>query len=267
MIYLSLALLVILGMASTVLNTVVGGGGGLILIPLLILAFNQTANSAIATSFTVLAVGALASTFAYSRQGRIDYAAGLMLAVLTLPGIIAGAFLTASLPSTLFNTILGIVTCILATPMFLSRPVDKKSVPRIGWVRKVTDSSDTIFSYAINRKIAIPSAIATGFFVGIFGAGGGLIFTPLMVMAGFPIHVALATVRLIVLVFTIGGAVTRFSLGQMQVDLALWLCIGGVAGAFVGARLALLASNKLLTRVVAISVLVLGIVLVVQSQL
>jgi uncharacterized membrane protein YfcA len=268
MIYLSLIILFILGMITVIMNAALGGGGGLVLVPLLILLFGLSANAAVATSFLTYTVGAFVAAFAYSRQGRVDYRAGLMLSAFTLPGVIAGAFITASLSASLFNMILGTVTCIMSIPLFLRRQVTRESGrPKSGWVRSIVDSSDTGFSYAINRKIAIPGAVVTGFFSGIFGAGGGLILTPMMVLAGFPIHVALATTRIIALVLSLGGTVTRFSLGQIQLDLALWLCLGAVAGGFVGARLARLASNKILTRAVALSVLVLGLVLVAQSLL
>jgi uncharacterized membrane protein YfcA len=267
MINLSLALLFMLGMVSLIMNTSLGGGGGLVLVPLLILFFDQSANGAIATSFATLVVGGVVSTFVYSRQGRVDYRAGVMLAMLTLPGVVAGAFITASLPKTLFNTILGIVTCILAIPMFLKGQVAPKLLRKNGWTRTMVDSSGTSFYYVIDRRIAIPSAVLTGLCSGIFGAGGGLILTPTMVLAGFPIHIALATMRFVALALSLGGTITRFSLGQMQVDFVFWPCLGAAAGAFAGARLARLASSRFLTNAVALMVLVLGFVLVVQSLL
>jgi uncharacterized membrane protein YfcA len=268
MIYFTLIVLFILGMITVIMNAALGGGGGLVLVPLLILLFGLSANEAVATSFLTYTVGALVAAFAYSRQGRVDYKAGLLLSLLTLPGVIAGSFITASLSASLFNIILGTATCIMSVPLFLRHEVARESAQsKNGWTRSIVDSTDTGFSYAINGKIAIPGAIITGFFSGIFGAGGGLILTPTMILAGFPIHVALATTRIIAIVLSLGGTVTRFSLGQIHLDLAVWLCVGAVAGGFIGAKLARLASNKLLTRAVALSVLMLGLLLLAQSFL
>jgi uncharacterized membrane protein YfcA len=267
MVDLSGVLLLIIVIASTVLSTVVGGGGGLVVVPLLILVYGQSPNTAIATSFAAFTVGAFTSTFAYSRQGRVDYRAGLMLGMLTLPGIVVGAFVTASLPTSLFNIVLGIVTCVLSIPMFLKRNATRESLTKNDWVRNLIDSSDTSFSYVIRRKIAVTGAIVTGIVSGVFGAGGGLILTPAMVLSGFPVHIALATMGFIGIVLALGGTITRYSLGQVQVSLALWLCVGNVLGSFIGARLARLASNTLLTKIVAVSVLVLGLLLVAQSLL
>ena len=60
--------LITLGFLSVILNTVVGGGAGTVLTPLMILVFHQSANVAIATTFVAVTVGAVVSTFAYSRQ-------------------------------------------------------------------------------------------------------------------------------------------------------------------------------------------------------
>jgi hypothetical protein len=206
----TMIVLALLGLLGTIANTMIGGGGGAIFVPILILLFGLSPNSAIATSFVAVTVGAIASTFAYSRQGKIDYRAGLALGLLTLPGAFLGAFVTEFVPTRAFNSILGLAIISLAIFVWFKRN-SKESVMSHTIVGEEAD-------YVTNRRVAYPFAILTGFFAGTFGAGGGLIVTPAMVLAGFPIHVAVGTSRLITLILSVGASTTRASLGQAELN-------------------------------------------------
>ncbi len=266
--------LLLLGFLSIVLNTLVGGGGGTVLVPALILIFNQSASTSIATSFVAVTVGAVVSTFAYIRQGRVDYRAGLVLAALTLPGTILGPFITNSLQGPSFQLVLGIVIILaallpLTTRQF--RPIIgrefSEAQPKGGWSRRFTDAFGTNFSYRISMRVAIPSALVTGFLSGTFGGAGGLVLTPGMVFAGFPVHIALGTVRLVAVVLSLGGALTRLYLGQVDLMPAVWLSVGAVFGAFAGARLARVINSDLLSKVVSVGIFLLGLTLVLKTIL
>ncbi len=236
------------------------------LTPLMILVFHQSANVAIATTFVAVTVGAVVSTFAYSRQGRVDYRIGFVLAGLTLPGVVLGAFLTSWVEGPIFDLILGGVVMALAVLTWVSPRVMPGTEPKEGWTRSFTDAFATDFAYTINRRVAIFGAVITGWLAGIFGAGGGLLLTPTMIVAGFPVHIALGTVRLVASVLSLAASVTRFSLGQVETSFALWLSIGAVAGAFVGARLARIPKSELLRRIVSVGIFLLGLALVLAPS-
>ena len=256
--------LLILGFLCIVLNTVLGGGGGAVLVPSLILFFNHSTNAAIATGFVTIAVGAIVSTFAYSRQGRVDYRLGLILGALTLPGTIIGAFISNLIQGQIFQLLLGIVIILVAL-----LPVRTKNFqatgPGGGWSRKLTDAFGKEFSYTVRMRVAIVSAVATGFVSGTFGAAGALVLTPGMIVAGFPIHIALATARLVALVLSVTGSVTRLYLGQVDLALTPWLSVGAIIGGFAGAWLARILKSSLLTRIVSFGISLLGVALVLRS--
>ncbi len=259
--------LLFLGFLSAILNTVVGGGGGVVLTPLLILVFHHSANVAIATAFVAVTVGSVVSTFAYSRQGRVDYRIGLFLGGLTLPGVVLGAFLTSSVEGPSFDLILGAVVMLLAVLTWLSPKITPGTGAKEGWTRSFTDAFDTHFTYTVNRRVATPGALLTGWLAGIFGAGGGLLLTPTMIVAGFPVHIALATVRLVAALTALTASLTRFSLGQVELNFALWLSVGSLGGAFIGARLARIPKSEFLRKIVSLGILLLGLGLVLEASL
>ena len=258
-------ILVLLGLASSLLNTTVGGGGGVLLIPLLILLFHLSANQAIGTTFVGITAGAVIATLAFSRQGRVDYKAGTLFAALTLPGVVVGAFITDLFQGPFFELLLGVVIVSVAIPMLKQPVVSKQSDTSGGWSREFTDAFQRDFSYRINTKIAIPSVVITGLFAGTFGAGGGLILTPTMVMSGFPVHIALGTVRLVAMGLALGASITRFAVGHVNIEFALLLSIGSVVGGLIGARIARVPRSEVLNKAVAIAIIILGLLLVVQA--
>ena len=256
--------LLILGFLCIILNTVLGGGGGAVLVPSLILFFNHSTNAAIATGFVTIAVGAMVSTFAYSRQGRVDYRLGLILGALTLPGTILGAFIGNLIQGPVFQLVLGVVIVLVAL-----LPVKTTNIGATGseggWSRKLTDAFGKEFLYTVRMRVAILSAVATGFVSGTFGAAGALVLTPGMIIAGFPIHIALATARLVALVLSLTGSVTRLYLGQVDITLTPWLSVGAIVGGFVGARVARILKSGLLTKIVSFGISLLGVALILRS--
>ena len=75
-------------------GSLVGAGGGFLIVPLLLFLFPTESPAAIAaTSLLAVLFSGLSATGAYARLKRIDYRMGLSLAVLTVPGAIAGVYL------------------------------------------------------------------------------------------------------------------------------------------------------------------------------
>src|ERR1700712_1072527 len=92
-------LLIIAGFVIGTFGTLIGAGGGFILVPLLILSFPGMSPEIItAVSIAVVAVNAISGSVAYAKAKRIDYKAGLLFGICTIPGSIGGVFLTRYIP-------------------------------------------------------------------------------------------------------------------------------------------------------------------------
>ena len=103
-------LLIPLGFAVGTYGTLIGAGGGFILIPLLLFLY-PTEDIRIITSISLAVIfcNAFSGTIAYGRMGRIDYKSGLLLAAATVPGAVVGVLTTDFLPRQLFNILLGVM--------------------------------------------------------------------------------------------------------------------------------------------------------------
>src|SRR5882672_8210675 len=88
------ALLAPLGFAIGFYGTLVGAGGGSLLVPALLLLFPQESPATVtAMSLAVVFFNAYSGTIAYMRMGRVDYRAGTLFTLASLPGAVFGALM------------------------------------------------------------------------------------------------------------------------------------------------------------------------------
>ena len=105
----SIFVLIALGLLIGTFGTLIGAGGGFILVPILILFYPEfPPEITTAISIAVVAVNSISGSFAYAKSGRIDYKAGITFALYTIPGSILGVLTVQYLPQKLFNIIFGI---------------------------------------------------------------------------------------------------------------------------------------------------------------
>lgn len=220
------ALLIGIGFAVGAFGTIVGAGGGFILTPILLLLYpRDSAQTLTAISLAVVFFNAASGSTAYARQRRIDYRSGIVFALATLPGSVAGALLVGEVSRTVFDGIMGGVLAVLAVWLLAGErwPFPKPEHPV--------------------RRGALYS-LGVGFISSFLGIGGGVIHVPLLVRAlGYPMHVATATSHFVLAVMAGAGSITHVALGSFEHGHG-WrrttaLAVGVVAGAQLGAHLSL----------------------------
>ena len=83
--------LILLGVVVGAYGTMIGAGGGFVLVPLLIILYPDLSPEAVTSiSLAVVLLNALSGSVAYARQRRIDYKAGAIFATATVPGAAVG---------------------------------------------------------------------------------------------------------------------------------------------------------------------------------
>lgn len=232
--------LIPLGFVAGVVGSIIGLGGGIIVVPVLtFLGISPTiaASSSLFAAFS----NSTASTISYAKQKRIDYKIGLMLGLMSIPGTILGALVSAEITPAIFKILFGLVLVASCFYLFIKRNMESKQ-------------------HATKQMIVASAAIS--FFAGIlssfFGIGGGIVFVPLMIIGlGLLVKNATATSQLILLFSSASGMITHSILGHSDFDYALFLSIGAFAGGLVGARLSLeLKENSIRIMISAIIVAV-----------
>src|SRR3954452_7456191 len=88
-------------------GTLVGAGGGFIIVPVMLLVYHATPQQASATSLAVVFFNALSGTLAYARQGKVDYRTGWRFAAATVPGAIIGVYVQSFFSGRFFSALFG----------------------------------------------------------------------------------------------------------------------------------------------------------------
>ncbi len=250
------------------LASMIGIGGGVFIVPTLTLLFNFNAHQAVGTTLTMIIFMSLASTLAYSKQRRIDYKMGLTLAAITIPGAVLGAYLASLFTSRLLGLTFAFFLIFIAANMTFNLDVPRRRPPsktQKNWQRKIIDAERVTFKYNVHKAATLTFSFFAGLSSGLLGIGGGALMVPILLYAGnMPIHVAVAT-SLFIMVFTsTSGAATHISLGNVSFEPALYLIIGAVLGAQVGARFAKKTSGKNLKRVFGIILFLISISMILK---
>jgi len=240
-----------LGFSVGTFGTLVGIGGGIILVPIFVLLMGYSPQEAVGTSLTIVFLNALSGTIAYVRQNKVFYDAAIRFALATIPGAFLGSYLAEYFTGASFKMTFGVFLMCIAGLMFF------RSAPKGASV----EFDKATFTY--NRALGILVSSGVGFLSSILGIGGGVIHVPIMIyLLGFPTHVATATSHFVLCISSFFGVISHLLLGNVLLVPALTIGLGAVAGAQFGALLSLKVKSKSIIALLALALFGLGLRLV-----
>lgn len=115
--------------------------------------------------------------------------------------------------------------------------------------------------------IAVAIGIGTGVVSGLLGVGGGIFLVPGMVLfLGMTQHLAEGTSLLVIIPTALVGAFTLYRQGYVLLLAAAILGAGGIAGAFIGSRIALSVPSHTLRVIFALYLVLMGVRVVVPAR-
>jgi uncharacterized protein len=261
-----------LGFGTGLYGTLIGAGGGFVLMPVLLLLFPK-ANPEQLTSVSLAVVffNALGGSEAYAMMRRIDYRSGLMFAAATIPGAILGALNTSDVPRRLFDAIFGILLVAGAAFLFLRGGEDVRKMHhyRFQISRHLVEANGQTFDYSFNPLVGIGLSFIVGYVSSFLGIGGGIIHVPAMTyLLNFPVHVATATSHFVLAIMAFTGTMTHVVTGTLphSANLTLSLAIGALLGAPVGAYLSNRIQGDWIIRGLALALVVVGLRILIMSM-
>ncbi|MDP1677401.1 MAG: sulfite exporter TauE/SafE family protein [Bacteroidota bacterium] len=208
-------------------GTLIGVGGGFIVVPLLTIVYQFTPQLAVGTSMIIVALNAISGTTSYVRQRRIDYKTGLLFASATLPGSFLGAYLLQMVSKPVFDVSFGIfLLCISGYLSFRKQPVGEIL------------SIDSFQRPAYNKFLGMFISFLVGFVASMAGIGGGVIHVPAMIyLFGFPPFIAIPTSHFILAISATFAGGSHAFIGEVEWSFIPYLGLGAIIGAQIGGRL------------------------------
>ncbi len=238
-----------LGFVAGLLGSIIGLGGGIIIVPVLTFFGFPPTLTASNSIFAVFS-NAAASSISYAKQKKIEYSIGLKLGLLSIPGTVIGAYISADITPSLFKILFGLILISASIYIFSKRKIEPKS-------------------HNISKQImilAIGASFLAGIISGLFGVGGGIIFVPMMVIAmGLSMKNAAPTSQFILLFASASALITHTLLGHPDFYQALLLSSGAFVGGLVGARLSLEIKENVLKILISIVMIAAAVKLFIDS--
>ncbi|MFQ6010741.1 MAG: sulfite exporter TauE/SafE family protein [Nitrososphaerales archaeon] len=251
--------MVLAGIVMGTYGAMIGAGGGLIAVPFLILVLLFAPETAVGTSLFMTLFVAISASIAFLRQGRVDKGLALRFSVFTIPGSIVGAFIVDNVELTIFRVLFGVLMIASAVYLLLGRENNTNKSSTTGRIRVLKDSSGQVFEFRVKMFTGYMLSFLIGFASSFFGVGGGIIMVPVMIgILGVPAQIAIATSQLIIVITASGGTLTHFQLGNIALETALPLTIGGVLGAQIGAKAIKKAKGRSIRILLSAGLAVLG---------
>ncbi|VBB09829.1 sulfite exporter taue/safe [Lucifera butyrica] len=255
-----------LGYVVGVFGTLIGAGGGFILVPILLLVYPHKSPDAITSmSLAVVFFNAFSGSYAYSKMKRIDYKSGMLFAAATIPGSILGAITTSYIPRQLFNGIFGVLL-IAAAAFLLLNPSKKKNgtgeVKKNFVTRTLVDAEGMEYIFSFNPVIGVVLSVFVGYLSSLLGIGGGIIHVPALVhLLNYPVHIATATSHFILAIMALSGTAVHLATGVLATSAfqTIALSIGVLFGAQLGAKLSQKVKGTAIIRSLAIGLALVGV--------
>lgn len=259
--------LIPLGFAVGTLGTLIGAGGGFVLMPVLLLLYPESDPGALtAVSLAVVFLNTASGSLAYARTKRIDYRSGLLFAAATVPGAVAGVLSVDDLPRRAFNALFGVVMIAAAVYLAAHRAGERSTVragDRSLTSRILVDSYGIEHRYAFSMRLGMILSVFVGYVSSLLGIGGGIIHVPALVrLLDFPVHLATATSHFILAIMALAGTIVHLatgSFGEGGLAHAALLGAGALAGAQAGAALAARARGVWIIRGLAAALALAGV--------
>lgn len=225
---------VVLGILTGILSGLFGIGGGIIMVPSIILFFGMNILDANAISLTamLLPVGAL-GVIAYYKAGLIVLKDSLLIAL----GLFFGSFLGGELAvniSETFLTKLYVFILLYIAVLYLDIPSLIKKNKEIPPKQEKDPIKKAFWVY-------IALGIGAGIFAGLFGKGGGIVIVPILVAILHYSPKAAAATSLAALQLPVGlpSIIIYAQNGHLNIMYAVFIAIGIVLGTLWGTKLGL----------------------------
>jgi uncharacterized membrane protein YfcA len=230
------------GAAAGFFGSILGVGGGIILVPLLVLVFHVPIHFAIGTSImTVIATSSMAGTFNLER-GTVNIRLGMFLEVATTLGALLGGTLAGAIRAPVLTTLFGAILPPIALLMWRKGNGGPSS------------ATQPETSYRMRRlPVAMGLSLGAGTVSGLLGIGGGIIKVPAMtVFCNIPARIATATSTFMIGVTAVASAFLYFGRGQVRPALTAVVILGVLAGSAAGTQVARRLRSHQLIRLFAL---------------
>jgi hypothetical protein len=245
------------GVGAGVFGSLLGLGGGILIVPLLTVGFGVPFREAVGVSLVCVIVTSSAAAGHFLERHLANLRLGMVLEVFTAAGALLGGLIAFALPERVLAGLFAALLAYTAASMWrrgrgpaAGDPASEPAGDELGTADTGADPRSADVS-SLGEEIAGPGyvprrlaagaggSLGAGILSALLGVGGGIVKVPLMhLVMGVPLKVATATSNLMIGVTASASAVVYVLRGGIDPYIAGPTAVGVFVGAMVGSRLA-----------------------------
>ena len=240
------------GAAAGVFGSLLGLGGGVLIVPLLTLGFGLPLREAVGVSLVSVIMTSSAAAGVYLERHVANLRLGMTLELFTATGALIGGSIAFLLDDRVLAFAFAGLLVYVAISMIRSSTAETATADDVDRTPEASEPSAIAATagsivgdlsgpgYRVGRlKVGVVGSIGAGIASALLGIGGGTIKVPLMhLVMGVPIRVATATSNLMIGITASASAVIYLFRGEIDPFVAGPTAIGVFMGATLGSRLA-----------------------------
>ncbi len=267
-------ILFISSILAGIFGSIVGVGGGVVIIPVLTLFLGVDIHFAIGASIVAIIGTSSGAATTYVKDKLTNLRVGMFLELATVAGAICGAAIAAYVNSVALELIFGSILLVMLVPTVMKIGEDIPRSPELkGLSRRLdlsgsyTETDGRVINYnATGPKAGLAGMAVAGVLSGLLGIGGGAFKVLSMDLAmKLPMKVSTTTSNFMIGVTAAASAGIYFARGDVNPLIIGPVALGILIGATIGARLLIRTRNPTIRKAFALVLAVTAVQMILGS--
>jgi hypothetical protein len=198
-----------------------GGGGSILLVPILVYIIGLDAHAAVASSLAIVGINAAIGAVMHWRAGHVQVRQSLVFGAAGMAGAFVGAQFTQFVSDALLMVFFALLMLVVGALMLHPLPVREQETPATPvWWRTLL------------------AGTSVGVLTGFLGVGGGFLIVPALVLVmGMSMSMAVGSSLLVIVLNAAAGLLGHMQAGALDWGIILVFTLAGVAGLSLGTSL------------------------------
>lgn len=242
-----------------------GFGGGIFIVPIMVMGFGIPIEIAIGVTAMSMFPSSLLSTVANTKKKLIDFKLMWSLEIPTIIGAVIGAKLTNLIPTRPLEMIFAFFLLFLGWKMSVRSSGLGPIARMIQWLNRQKPIIKASH-YNVSLWASLMFGSLSGILAGLFGIGGGILKTPVMLRVfHVPIRTATATALCMITFTSFSSGLTHWQLGHFDLNLLIATVGGFFAGAVLGNWYGVKLQDDTLKKIIAGSICTAGVAILIHA--
>jgi len=257
------------GIVASIIAALLGIGGGVIIVPLLVLFLKMPMQNAVAISLATIVSISIIVSINNLRSHLVDVKLALILEILTVFCAIVASRIAIDMNSNILKGIFGFFLLLISFSML--KPLYfkfKNSSGKMHYSYFDPELKKRIYYNVKNLKIAILTSSLAGVASGMLGVGGGVLKVPILnEICKIPMRVATATSNLMVGITALAAGLIYFQHSYLNLNFVPWIVLGAVIGSEVGIYIKRHLDNRSIKEIFSIIMSIIGLTMIIEALL